>query len=104
MSLARNALLARPQWQMINQLTLPLITVTDTKQSVAGLITVAIPLTLFLDTVFETKGDRPKSRYLIDAWFQLLQSLMKFKQERGTRTIPNLQNDRRRLTNNRNRW
>jgi hypothetical protein len=53
---ARNALLARPNWGIVNQLTMPLITVTDTgKKSVRGLVGVAIPLTIFLDTLFVDK-------------------------------------------------
>jgi hypothetical protein len=53
---ARNARLTRSQWTITNQLTMPLITVADTrKKSVHGLVAVAIPLTIFLDTLFVDK-------------------------------------------------
>ncbi|XP_046641338.1 uncharacterized protein LOC124326496 isoform X2 [Daphnia pulicaria] len=53
---ARNARLTRSQWTITNQLTMPLITVADTgKKSVHGLVAVAIPLTILLDTLFVDK-------------------------------------------------
>lgn len=56
MSAARNALLARPQWIISNSLTMPLLTFADNgKNSVRGLVSVVIPFTIFLDTLFSDK-------------------------------------------------
>ena len=60
---ARNALLQRPQWVISNMLTMPLVTIADNgKKSVRGLVSVAIPLTIFLDTMFIEKYPRPTGR------------------------------------------
>lgn len=56
MSAGRNALLARPQWIISNSLTMPLLTFADNgKQSVRGLVSVVVPFTIFLDTLFADK-------------------------------------------------
>lgn len=61
---ARNALLARPQWLIANQLTMPLITVADDgKKSVRGLVAVTVQFTIFLDTLFVEKAVQGQGRY-----------------------------------------
>lgn len=52
-----NLLLSRPQWVINNQLTMPLITIADgsNKKSVRGIVAVAVPFTIFLDTMFNQK-------------------------------------------------
>jgi hypothetical protein len=53
----RNAILLRPQWVVNNQLTMPLVTYDDKgKTSIRGLIQVMIPITIFLDTLFDDKA------------------------------------------------
>jgi hypothetical protein len=53
----RNAILLRPQWVVNNQLTMPLVTLDDKgKTSIRGLIQVMIPITIFLDTLFDDKA------------------------------------------------
>lgn len=55
-----NKFLLRPQWVINNQLTMPLITVAESGQkSVRGLVAVAIPFTIFLDTLFVEKVVKP---------------------------------------------
>lgn len=64
MATGRNALLARPQWVILNQLTLPLVTIADDgKRSVRGLVEIAMPITIFLDTLFNDKVLVPGGRY-----------------------------------------
>ena len=63
MATGRNALLARPQWVISNQLTLPLITIADNgKRSVRGLVGIALPITIYLDTMFNDKVIVPGGR------------------------------------------
>lgn len=54
----RNAILLRPHWIILNQLTLPLVKVNDNgRTSIRGLIQLAVPITIFLDTLFnDTQG------------------------------------------------
>jgi hypothetical protein len=52
----RTAFLLRPHWIINNQLTLPMIA-TDGKGNtrVRGLMQIIIPVTIFLDTIFNDK-------------------------------------------------
>jgi hypothetical protein len=53
----RTPFLLRPHWQIVNQLTLPLIAMDDKGQTkVRGLMQIVIPVTIFLDTVFSDKS------------------------------------------------
>jgi hypothetical protein len=53
----RTPFLLRPHWQIVNQLTLPLVAMDDKGQmKVRGLIQLTVPLTIFLDTVFSDKS------------------------------------------------
>ncbi|XP_065562330.1 uncharacterized protein LOC136028420 [Artemia franciscana] len=54
--MAASPVLARAKWTILNQFTLPLITQGSGKLSVRGLLLVNIPVTLFLDTLFEEEG------------------------------------------------
>lgn len=54
---SRNAILLRPQWIIANQLTMPLVTYDNKgKTSIRGLIQVFLPITIFLDTLFDDKN------------------------------------------------
>ena len=49
----RNPILLRPHWIILNELTLPLVKVDDNgNTSIRGLIQLAVPITIFLDTLF----------------------------------------------------
>ncbi len=54
---ARNAILLRPLWVVRNEVTMPLVSVDNKgKASVRGLIQVFLPITIFLDTLFDETG------------------------------------------------
>lgn len=61
----RNPILIRPHWIINNQLNLPLVVVNDQgATSVRGLIQMMVPITIFLDTLFnDTQGYT--SRYTV---------------------------------------
>lgn len=77
MASARNLLLSRPQWVINNQLTMPLITIADgtNKKSIRGLVVVAVPFTIFLDTIFNPK--RVNKRYY--NYYFVFGSILKIK-------------------------
>lgn len=76
MATGRNALLARPQWVISNQLTLPLVTIADNgKKSVRGLVGIAVPITIFLDTLFNDKVVVPGGRSITQDQFQVYKSV-----------------------------
>ncbi|KAK4026968.1 Uncharacterized protein APZ42_017518 [Daphnia magna] len=73
---ARNALLARPQWLIANQLTMPLITVADDgKKSLRGLVVVIVQFTIFLDTLFVEKAVQGQGRSMEQDQFQIYKSI-----------------------------
>ncbi|XP_057378784.1 uncharacterized protein LOC130700814 [Daphnia carinata] len=73
---ARNALLARPQWVIANQLTMPLITVADNgARSVRGLVAATVQFTIFLDTLFTEKVLQEQGRSKERDQFQIYKSI-----------------------------
>ena len=61
----RTPILLRPHWIINNQLTMPLVGVNNAgKTSIRGLIQLAVPLTIFLDTIFDDKAGF-SSRYIM---------------------------------------
>ncbi|XP_065561391.1 uncharacterized protein LOC136027890 isoform X4 [Artemia franciscana] len=71
----RNAILLRPQWVVNNYLTLPLVTQGTGKNSIRGLFQVIIPVTLFLDSLFDESAGTFKKRSLEDDQLQIFRAV-----------------------------